>query len=117
MANERTTGQPLAATVGERLGEKAREGDSAGIERAQAAVDDLRSSGWEARGAEAQPRERQAGEPWSGEGQARQREGSAAPAQPHARTARGRGSGIGWAVAAGLGAWVLAGMIGRAFRR
>ncbi len=99
MANERNTGERLAATVGERVEQDAREGDTAGVERAQAVVEDLREAGWNEGGAE-------------GEGAgAEERETSRGPA------GRGRRSGIGWAVAAGVGAWIVAGMVERAFRR
>ncbi len=108
MANERTTGQPLAAIVGERLGERAREGDTAGLDRAQEVVEDLRGAGWQAGAGEARGRA-------TGEGRARPPGG----ADVAARAGRpGKPSPpIGWAVAAGLGTWVVAGIIGRAFRR
>ncbi len=94
MANETRTGAPLTATVGERLEEQAHEGDPSGIERAAAAVDDLRAGGYHE---EPSGRER---------------------ASDRARASRGRRDpAVAWGVAAGLGTWVVAGMIGRAFRR
>ncbi len=111
MANERTTGQPLAATVGERLGERAREGDTAGLDRAQEVVEDLRGAGWQAGAGEARGRA-------TGEGHARPPEGADVAARAGERTRPGKPSApIGWAVAAGLGTWVVVGMIARAFRR
>jgi hypothetical protein len=109
MANERTTRAPLTATVGERLGEKAHEGDTAGLDRAQAAVEDLRSSGWPAGGAAAPQ-----GEPPPPE--ARRPAGRTPPRQGRTRAAS-RGSGIGWALAAGLATFAVVGMVRRAFGR
>ncbi len=99
MANERDGGERLTATVGERIGEKAHEGDRAAVERAQAVVDDLRGAGWQ---------------PTPGRDEAAAGAGTPSPR----RGTRGsRRSGVGWALAAGLGAWVVAGMVGRALRR
>ena len=99
MANERTTRGPLTATVGERLGEKAREGDTAGVERAQAVVADLQGGG----------------APPQGEAHAA---GARPPAHPRQGSrGRARGSGLGWALAAGLGAVVVVGIVRRAFGR
>ncbi len=100
MANETKTSAPRTATVGERLEEQAHQGDTTGVEHAAAAVEDLRAGGYAAeRGRD----ERDRG--------AHERAGE--------RTAprAGRGPSVAWGVAAGLGTWVVAGMIGRAFRR
>jgi hypothetical protein len=99
MSNETRVEAPLAATVGERLEEKAHQGDTTGVERAAAAVEDLREGG-------AGP-ERGAGE---------RQDADRASHRARARSAA-RGSAVAWGVAAGLGAWVFAAMIGRAFRR
>jgi ferric-dicitrate binding protein FerR (iron transport regulator) len=97
MANEKTTRGPLTATVGERIGEKAQEGDTASLEHAQAAVDDLRRSGWE--------------------GEAHGEAGRTA-SRPRRSPRRGAGgSGLGWAVAAGLGTFAVIGLVRRAFGR
>ncbi len=95
MANETRTGAPLTATVGERLEEQAHHGDTAGVDRAAAAVEDLRAGGYQ--------------EP--------QRGAARADARREGRGERDRTSAVAWAVAAGLGTWVVAGMLGRAFRR
>jgi hypothetical protein len=92
MANETSTGAPLTATVGERLDEKAHEGETPGVDRAQAAVEDLRGGGHDER--EEVPR-----------------------AARSARREHGRRGRLGWAIAAGVGAYVAAGMVGRIFRR
>ena len=89
MANETRTEAPLTATVGERVEEQAHQGDPTGVERAAAAVEDLRAAGYE-------------GDRPGGRGRARR--------------AVGRGSAIAWGVAAGVGMRLVAGMIGRVFR-
>ncbi len=109
MANERNTGERLTATVGERIEDDARHGERAGVDRAQAVVEDLREAGWSEPG----PRAAGAGAPRA-EGAAERSRGAARAAPPAPRRRRAR---IGWAVAAGVGMWIVAGMIGRTLRR
>ncbi len=100
MANERTTAGPLTATVGERLQEHAREGAGAGVQTAQEAVEDIRRAAYE----EEQP------------------QGAVAtgrtPPRSSPRPRRGAGgSGLGWALAAGIGTFALVRIVRRAIVR
>lgn len=96
MANETTTGAPLTATLGEQLTEKAHEGDAAAAEK-------LAEVG-------AASREREPEQPGAERAERRPRE--------RVRRAVGRQPfGLGWAVAAGLGAWVAVRLVRRAFGR
>jgi hypothetical protein len=105
MANETKSDAPLTATVGEQLTEKEHAGEPSGLDVAERAVVDAEAS---ARGGTAIP---QRGDEPVSRGPRRRSRPSQAAAGRAPRPA------LGWAVAAGVGTLVLAGVVRRAFGR